>query len=376
MPDSQHPRLFETRTHAFPAPTHGGTDALGTPQWDFSTNNNTAGPCPTAVTALTQADVRYYPDPSYTRLRQSLAQLHQISKNQIVIGASGSELIMRISCYHALQHSNSAALPRTVWVPEHAYGDYAHAARQHGLPVCSDVTQAGLIWLCHPDSPRGQTLALPHNWQQHHKQAFIVLDCAYVPLRLNTWSNKPATTLINPSSGLSNPLFVQNDFDPNYCWQIWTPNKALGLCGIRAAYAIAPTHADTKTIQQLASLAPSWPLGAHGAALLQNWCTIQTQTWLVQARQTLHNWKRQQTAMLQQLGWQCDESETNFFTARPYLPNGQKLHSLLQYLRTQGIKLRDCASFGLPSYVRLCVHTPQAQTMLKQALMQFKQTKS
>ena len=41
---------------------------------------------------------------------------------------------------------------------------------------------------------------------------------------------------------------------------------------------------------------------------------------------------------------------------------------MLSALRAQGIKLRDCASFGLSGHVRLCVHTPQAQAVLLQTL--------
>jgi signal transduction histidine kinase len=54
-------------------PQHGGTDALGVPRWDFSTNANACGPCPSALKAVQQADARHYPDPAYTALRESLA---------------------------------------------------------------------------------------------------------------------------------------------------------------------------------------------------------------------------------------------------------------------------------------------------------------
>jgi histidinol-phosphate aminotransferase len=62
-------------------------------------------------------------------------------------------------------------------------------------------------------------------------------------------------------------------------WQLWTPNKALGLTGVRAAYAIAPLGADA-AVAQLESLAPSWPVGAHGVAPLQAWTRPDVQAWL------------------------------------------------------------------------------------------------
>ena len=43
---------------------HGGTDALGIPAHDFSTNRNACGPCPLAVEALQAAHRAQYPDPT------------------------------------------------------------------------------------------------------------------------------------------------------------------------------------------------------------------------------------------------------------------------------------------------------------------------
>lgn len=54
-------------------------------------------------------------------------------------------------------------------------------------------------------------------------------------------------------------------------WQMWTPNKALGMTGVRAAYAIAPEHVTEQELTALRLLAPSWVVGAHGVAMLQAW---------------------------------------------------------------------------------------------------------
>ncbi|MBP6618573.1 MAG: aminotransferase class I/II-fold pyridoxal phosphate-dependent enzyme, partial [Burkholderiaceae bacterium] len=171
-------------------------------------------------------------------------------------------------------------------------------------------------------------------------------DCAYAPLRLED----------APSLGAA---------QMDRLWQLYTPNKALGLTGIRAAYAIAPLGADTTPLQ---ALCPSWPVGAHGAAMLEAWCQPGVQQWLAQSLQTLRAWKARQVAMLEDMGWACLPSEANFFCARPPwddLP--RSLHSL----RGKGIKLRDTTSFGLPGLVRLGVLPPAAQDTLARAIMQI-----
>jgi histidinol-phosphate aminotransferase len=138
---------------------------------------------------------------------------------------------------------------------------------------------------------------------------------------------------------------------------LWTPNKALGLTGVRAAYAIAPLHADA-AVQSLQALAPSWPVGAHGVAMLHNWVQADTQAWLAQSRSQLQVWKQRQMAALKDLGWDCLPSLANFFCARA--PADVDLPTL----REAGIKLRDAASLGLPGYFRLAVLPPSAQDAL------------
>ena len=158
-----------------------------------------------------------------------------------------------------------------------------------------------------------------------------------------------------------------NDSSHNVVWQLYSPNKALGLTGVRAAYAIAPLGSDAM-VNQLNGLSASWPLGAHGVALLESWVTADVQTWLSNSLQTLQVWKTRQITMLESLGWTCQPSVTNFFCAKPRLDDGLTLEQAFTALRNHGIKLRDATSFGLPGQVRLSVQPPAAQDALQQAL--------
>ena len=88
---------------ANPNRIHGGTDALGLPMFDFSTNSNACGPCPMTQSAIAQADVTRYPDPSYTALCDKLAAFHGCEPSRIVIAGSASEFIFRITALAKLQ---------------------------------------------------------------------------------------------------------------------------------------------------------------------------------------------------------------------------------------------------------------------------------
>lgn len=329
---------------------HGGTDALGVPAHDFSTNRNACGPCPAAVAALQVAHVAQYPDPHYTDLRAQLAAFHGVAVERVVIGGSSSELIHRIT-QHAVRSG-----AHSVGFPPHHYGDYAQAAQVWGLaPQRRPAVQAtgpaaagagaGLQWACEPSSPLGLVEDVWPAWQHAPApQEWRVLDCAYRPLWLE--GDAPARDL-------------------DTVWQLWTPNKALGMTGVRAAYAIAPVQAAAAELQALRALAASWVVGAHGVAMLQAWVTDAVQQWLAHSLQQLRAWKAQLLALCARLGWQVlPGHQANYVVAR--LPVEQ-MAELLTALRAQGVKLRDCASFGLPGHVRLGVLPPASQHALEQA---------
>lgn len=336
-----------------PMPQHGGPDAFGPARHDFSTNANACGPCPHALAAVQQADATRYPDPSYTALRQQLAQLHSVAPWQVVLAASASEFITRATAYAAQQGARSVCLP-----PE-AYGDYARAAAAWGLAVDTApqaAASAPLGWACEPSSPLGQA----HSpWPQACAPgAMWVLDAVYEPLRLSGQPSLPAA--LRP-----------------HMWQLHSPNKALGLTGIRAAYAIAPATSPATapattpvTAQHMAAaldaMAPSWVLGAHGVALLKAWAQPATHAWVRASLPTLRVWKAALVQALQAQGWVVLPSHTPFFCAQP--PPGLDVPQLCQYLRQQGVQLRNAASLGMPGWVRLGVLGPSAQAALLKAL--------
>lgn len=318
-------------------PTHGGPDALGAARWDFSSNANACGPCPVALRAVQRADAAHYPDPAYTRLRAALADFHGVDSTRVLLAASASECIQRLTAWRW------RAGDRRFWTPLHAYGDYAHAAAAWGLERVDDPRHAQLAWLCDPGSPLGQGES-PDAVRALLSDAprTVVLDRAYAPLRLHGHSALGAAPL-------------------HRVWQLWSPNKALGLTGVRAAYAIAPlgAHAD---VAALDALAASWPIGAHGEAMLMAWTQAEVQAWVTESRATLADWAVALRGTLERHGWTCAPSDTAYLCAQPPRPLDADA------VRSQGIKLRDATSFGLSGRWRLSAQCPDALVALDAAL--------
>ena len=334
---------------------HGGTDALGVPLHDFSTNRNACGPCPQALDALQSANAQQYPDPTYAALRQRLGDFHGVAAQRVVLAGSASEFIFRVSAHAARLGLRQAVLPA------HSYGDYAQAARVWGLaceraataqqppPTPDPSTREPVLhWACEPSSPLGQTDPALAQWQALPDAGggLRVLDCAYQPLRLDERQSEVAAGV----------------------WQVWTPNKVLGMTGVRAAYALAPEGAGAH-VAALQSLAPSWVVGAHGVALLEAWTTPAVQQWIARSRLQLAQWKSAQIDLCAALGWQVEPgSLANYFVARWPRAEHAGMAARLAWLRSEhGIKLRDAASFGLPGAVRLGVLPPASQQALAQA---------
>ncbi|WP_432725600.1 aminotransferase class I/II-fold pyridoxal phosphate-dependent enzyme [Variovorax sp. W6] len=325
--------------------THGGPDALGAAVHDFSTNANACGPCPEAMELVRAADASRYPDPAYTALREQLAAMHGVEAWRIVLAAGASEFIRRITTWVALEDRGGHG---EVVLPPMSYGDYAASARALGLQVVRAPHAARrprLAWCCDPSAPLGQAQqgigetidALPAGVP-------CVLDRAYEPLRLEG-------------------RLALNQRQLDRVWQMWSPNKSLGMTGVRAAYAIAPTDAPD-AVRALLRLAASWPVGADGVAMLSAWPRPGVQQWLSESLVTLREWKASQAALCGEMGWQVWPSDANFHVAKP---GGADFAGLLKRLRAEGIKLRDCASFGPPGHVRMGVLPPASQQALKDA---------
>ncbi|MDO4683801.1 MAG: aminotransferase, partial [Lautropia sp.] len=82
------------------------------PAHDFSTNVNAVGPCPAVLAVLQQLVPDTYPDPAYTDLRARLGDWHGVDPERILIGASGSELISRLTAaFHRIHHLPPRAPP-------------------------------------------------------------------------------------------------------------------------------------------------------------------------------------------------------------------------------------------------------------------------
>jgi histidinol-phosphate aminotransferase len=332
------------------ASVHGGTDSGPPIQVDFSTNAHPLGPNPFVREAVLGADRTRYPDPHYKSLRFALGAFHRVQADRIVLGASASELIWRLTrCWNA-----AGAAP--ILTDSRTFGEYLRAARGLGAQVAAERSAwapntAVLRWCCNPDNPTGA-------YQDHACETamtgmsaaplchdVVVADLAYWPFR----------ALLSLGEGCPAILHAR--------WagaviQLWSPNKLHGLTGVRGAYLVLPEHPIARiSAEALASLAPSWVLGADGVALLQAHVYPEAFDFLRDTAPTLRTWRMDQARRLTEAGWQPELSPLHYGLWRP--PIEISLQSRWHaHLRESGIKLRDATSFDRPGWVRLVSRAP------------------
>jgi len=318
--------------------THGGTDSMPDPRYDFSSNANPLGPCPSVLAAVRNADVTRYPDPLYTNLRQVLASHHQTTPDRIVVGAGASELILRL--IRCMEGDVRQLAP--------TFSEYAHGARLAGRRLISTSSPAeflraqaespGVGFVCWPNNPTGDL------WPVEFVSAAaaagpLVVDMAYAAL----CESRHAASIEAAATN---------------AYRLYSPNKAFGLTGVRGAYLITP-----RIDQRIESAAPSWVIGRDAVAFLEAVCQPEAREWLRQGLPQLGRWRARLAASLQQLGLPVRESPATFLSAQ--VGDAPRIAA---HLRSRDVRVRDLSSFGLRQWIRLSAQPPAAQKALRTAL--------
>jgi histidinol-phosphate aminotransferase len=323
------------------APVHGGTDSLPEPRYDFSSNANALGPCPPVLAAIRRADVSRYPDPSYTRLRERIAAWHDVTPDRVVVGAGASELTLRV-----VRHFNRTVLQLAPTFSEYARG--AGIARKRVVSASSPESflraqrrQRSLAFLCCPNNPTGDVWD-PAIIATAARQGPLVVDLAYASL-----CGSAQAAEIEAAAAMA--------------WRLYSPNKALGLTGVRGAYLIAP-----RTARRLADEAPSWVIGRDAVAMLETSFEPSARKWLAESIPRLWRWRAQLAEGLRQLRLTVRQSPATFLLVD--VDNGTRI---AKRLRESGIRARDASSFGLERCIRLSAQPPPARKALLATLARW-----
>lgn len=341
-------------------PPHGG--ATDPSFLDFSANINPYGPPPSVLEAIYCIPLDRYPDSGSYELRSVLSAKLGISEGSILVGNGSVELIRLVT--FACLHPGDRVI-----VVEPTFSEYAFAAKLMGARIQPFLTLSSsgfsldieelcrfirsfeprLTFLCNPDNPTGRYLGEREVRMiaEACSSGFLVLDEAFVNFVDKPWSS---LSLL----GTGNVIILRS------------LTKDYALAGLRLGYLLGPDD----LVDVLSRIQPPWSVNIFAqrlgvAALAADDYLRDTMGRILLAKARL----RQE---LNAIGLEPLPSSVHFF-----LLEVGEASRLCAILKDRGIFIRDCTSFGLPSFVRISTRTQEENCrlieVLKEIPFQFKQ---
>jgi histidinol-phosphate aminotransferase len=351
-------RIMNSEAHG--GPDHAELARLGLrPEdiLDFSVSTNAYGPPPAVATAITAAfataEVTRYPDRDATALRRALADRMDVAAEQVLVGNGAAELIWLIALAYLRPGDTAFVIGPT-------FGEYRAASQVMGVQasewrasadddfaIHEEAVMAALrqaqprvVWLCNPNNPTGTYLG-PDAWTRLRAaapDALWVIDEAYRPFLDDPW---PSPFPIEEGVVLLRSL-----------------TKDCALAGLRLGYALGAAS----TIQALAAAQPPWSVNslaqAAGVAAVNDYTHVARTTAELRAQALALG------QALRQRGWRVVPSTTHFMLVE--VGDAASVRACL--LREHHIQVRDCASFGLPQFIRVAARRPDENARLVAAL--------
>jgi cobyric acid synthase CobQ/L-threonine-O-3-phosphate decarboxylase len=304
---------------------------------DFSANVNPFGPSPAVRAAIATAAVNRYPDREARALRAALADALQVPADHILAGNGASELIWLVSL--AFLHRGDRVL-----ILQPTYGEYTRAAQLMGAEVheyrareadgfrhdaeavrrAIAELQPRLVFLANPNNPTGVALPVEAigRWAAEFPTTLFAIDEAYRAFAADAPSCQ---------ASISDNVLVLRSM-----------TKDFALAGVRLGYALS----SISVIAALAAVRPPWSVSsiaqAAGVAALADGA------FLAESLARLSQAKTELVQQLQSRGVSVVPSSVHYFLAKV----GDAANFREALLR-RGVLVRDCASFGLPEYVRI-----------------------
>ncbi len=248
-------------------------------------------------------ELRLYPDPEATQLRQVIAARHGLQPGQVFVG-NGSDEVLAHAFMALFRHAHPLLLPDV------SYSFYPVYAQLFGIATRSvpldpqlrlrvqdflDAGPNGGIVFANPNAPTGIALGLDdvERLLRGNRDSVVLVDEAYVD-----FGAQSAVELIDRYPQL---LVVR------------TLSKAHALAGLRVGYALGQADLIEGLVRVKDSF-NSYPLDR--LALAGATAAMQDDTWLAHTRGRIVASREQLSAELRDLGFEVLPSSANFVFAR------------------------------------------------------------
>lgn len=312
---------------------------------DLSANLNPYGAHADVLLEAREADLRHYPEAHAETLRAAIARFEGIEPAQVLV-TPGSTAALHLITRAFLRADDECAL----WTP--TFGEYAAAVEAAGAQVREyraepptflpqvEVEAAPLGIFCNPNNPTGTYLSRAQVEEiASGLGGLLVLDVAYDAFVEDAWD---AEDLVRDGADV---LVVHS------------MTKLHAVPGIRLGYVTG----SQERIARLAAMQPSWSVDATALAAGPTMLAVDRAQ-----REALAEVTRVRAIIqgaLTTRGIEVSEGQANFVLVQV----GDAAAVRLAMLR-RGFAVRDCASFGLPEWIRIAVPVEAAARRMLTAL--------
>ncbi len=331
---------------------HGGQGWRYSGVEDYSQNLNPAGMPPGLPEAIVAAakGFEHYPDADCTELRERIAAYHGLSADNVVMGAGSSEII-RDFPFSFIDPGDRVLVPRPSFAEYSqqillAGGIIDYMDLEPGNDFHIDVeevrrrlssTKYRAVYVCNPNNPTGRVEGrealetIASECEKHG--AMMFLDETLLELV----DTEPEVSLIPRIADHPN-LLIARSF-----------TKSFAVPGIRVGYGIA----NPGVITEMQKTRLPWNIGTveQSAAMYM----AENFGFVTRAARELREEAPLLFGELKEAGLPLKKDTESFFHFMDLSPLGISVADFSAEMKSRGFMVRDCASFGFPTYIRFCV---------------------
>jgi histidinol-phosphate aminotransferase len=322
----------------------------------LNTNENPYGPSPRVIEAIQSElgdGLRLYPDPTASRLRETVADYYDLQPDQVFIG-NGSDEVLAHTFFALFQQ------PEPLLFPDISYSFYPvycglYDIEYRTIPLAEDFSlqiddydrpNGGIIFP-NPNAPTGRLLPIDkvETLVKRNRNSVVVVDEAYID-----FGGESAAKLV---AGYDNLLVIQ------------TLSKSRSLAGMRIGLAMGNSALLDALIRVKDSF-NSYPVGR--LALAAGIAAFEDEAYFRQRCGQIIDNREVLIASLQELGFQVLPSAANFVLARQPERDAAELATAL---RDAGVIVRHFRQPRIDQYLRITVGTPEQNRRLIEVLKQL-----
>lgn len=319
----------------------------------LNTNENPYAPAPGVRDLLDHFDtqqLRLYPDPESTALRQTLAEVYQVPVECIFVGNGSDEVL-------ALAFAAFFRQPEPLLMPSLSYSFYPVYCNLYGInaeriPLAEDWSvdldafdrPNGGIAIANPNAPTGHAHKRDAiaNLLARQKDKVVLVDEAYVDFGAESCL----------------PLIPEHD----NLLIVSTFSKSRSLAGLRIGFAIGSREL-IEGLERIKNAFNSYPIDrlAEQVAIV----SLKDQEHFEKTRQAIIDTRTWSVEALRQRHFDVLPSNANFVLARP---TARPAVEVFNALREQGIVVRYFNTPGLSDWLRISIGTDDEMQQLINAL--------